>query len=164
MGAGLNRIFEFTPTQESVLVSRVLVSVHKAVDENFPGALQTSRQFTKTVFSDNPGESTAIDRVVPLPPPSNPGEPLSNAEASEASGQKEQVEVPPSPSKAQSWVTFVEPIKSGIDKKEISQKTGAPQESQFNPFAHDEKADWGLRILIAALLSGLILLGWILLM
>ena len=59
---------------------------------------------------------------------------------------------------------IIESIKSGIDQKEISQQTrSSPQESQFNPFAHDEKLDWGLRILIAALLSGLILLGWILL-
>lgn len=160
----MNRIFEFTPTQESVLVSRVLVAVHKAVDENFPGALQTSRQFTKTVFSDSPGESTAIDRVVPLPPPSNPGEPLGKRESSESGEPGRHMEVPGSPAKHQNWVTFVDPIKSGIDQKEISQQTrSSPQESQFNPFAHDEKPDWGLRILIAALLSGLILLGWILL-
>lgn len=53
----MNRILEFTPSQEEAVVSRILVLVHQTVDECFPAVAQ-NRQFTKTVFSDN--ESTVI--------------------------------------------------------------------------------------------------------
>jgi len=56
----MNRILEFTPSQEEAVVSRILVLIHQAVDEAFPSVAQNNRQFTKTVFSD--GESTAIGR------------------------------------------------------------------------------------------------------
>jgi hypothetical protein len=48
----LSRILDLSPTSEEVVVSRVLLSVHKAVDEHFPKAEQPSRQFSKTVFSE----------------------------------------------------------------------------------------------------------------
>lgn len=57
----MNRILEFTPSQEEAVVARVLVLVHQAVDEHFPAIAQANRQFTKTVFSGE-GESTSIVR------------------------------------------------------------------------------------------------------
>jgi hypothetical protein len=58
----MNRILEFTPSQEEAVVARVLVLVHQAVDEHFPAVAQANRQFTKTVFSGE-GESTSIVRA-----------------------------------------------------------------------------------------------------
>ena len=54
-----NRILEFTPSQEEAIVARILVLLHQAVDEHFPAAEKATRQFTKTVFSDD-GERTAL--------------------------------------------------------------------------------------------------------
>ena len=62
----MNRILEFSPSQEEAVVSRILVLVHQTVDECFPAAAKASRQFTKTVFSEE-GERTAIGE---LPGPS----------------------------------------------------------------------------------------------
>jgi hypothetical protein len=54
-----SRILDFTPTEERVIVNRILVHVHKAIDLQFPQAKPASFQFTKTVFSDD-DEHTAI--------------------------------------------------------------------------------------------------------
>jgi len=54
-----NRILEFTPSQEEAIVARILVLLHQAVDEHFPSAEKATRQFTKTVFSEE-GERTAL--------------------------------------------------------------------------------------------------------
>lgn len=59
-----NRILEFTPSQEEAIVARVLVLVHQAVDEHFPSAEKATRQFTKTVFSED-GESTKTGPIDP---------------------------------------------------------------------------------------------------
>lgn len=55
-----NRILEFTPSQEEAIVARILVLLHQAVDEHFPSAEKATRQFTKTVFSEDGSERTAI--------------------------------------------------------------------------------------------------------
>ena len=55
----MNRILDFTASQEETVVARLLVLVHQAVDEHFPSAEQPNRQFTKTVFSGE-GEKTAM--------------------------------------------------------------------------------------------------------
>ena len=55
----MNRIFDFTPVEERVVINRILVQVHKAVDQHFPDAKQASFQFRSTVFSDD-DEHTAI--------------------------------------------------------------------------------------------------------
>ena len=60
----MNRILEFSPSQEEAVVARILVLVHQAVDTHFPAAEQATRQFTKTVFSGE-GESTAGVRAAP---------------------------------------------------------------------------------------------------
>ncbi len=55
----MNRIFDFTPVEERVVINRILVQVHKAVDRHFPNAKEASFQFRSTVFSDD-DEHTAI--------------------------------------------------------------------------------------------------------
>lgn len=54
----MSRILDLTPSSEEVVVSRVLLLVHGAVDENFPKAEKPNRQFSKTVFSDDAIERT----------------------------------------------------------------------------------------------------------
>ena len=54
----LTRILDLLPSNEDLVVSRVLMLVHKAVDENFPRAEKPNRQFSKTVFSDDGFEKT----------------------------------------------------------------------------------------------------------
>ena len=72
-----NRFLDFTPSQEEAVVSRVLVLVHQAIDENFPGVEKAGRQFTKTIFS-NEGESTALSVI--------PGQTFSENEATSPIG------------------------------------------------------------------------------
>src|SRR5262245_38651707 len=60
----MNRILEFSPSQEEAVAARILVLVHQAVDTHFPSAEQATRQFTKTVFSGE-GERTAGVRGSP---------------------------------------------------------------------------------------------------
>lgn len=54
----MTRILDLSPTNEDIIVSRILVLVHKAVDDNFPRAEKPNRQFSKTVFSDDGFEKT----------------------------------------------------------------------------------------------------------
>lgn len=54
----MSRILDLTPSSEDSVVSRVLLLVHKAVDENFPKAEKPDRQFSKTVFSEDVVERT----------------------------------------------------------------------------------------------------------
>lgn len=54
----MTRILDLIPTSEETLVSRVLLLVHRAVDENFPRAEKPNRQFSKTVFSEDGIERT----------------------------------------------------------------------------------------------------------
>ena len=64
----MSRILEHKSSGEEEVVSRILIQIHRAVDEHFPDAMAASRQFSKTVFSEN--ESTAIVRA-PAPDSGN---------------------------------------------------------------------------------------------
>jgi hypothetical protein len=57
----MNRILDFNPDPEADVVDRVLVQLHKAIDENFPDTPSSSRKFTKTVFSEF-AEETKIEK------------------------------------------------------------------------------------------------------
>ena len=46
----MSRLLDFTPTEEDIIVSRVLISVHKAIDKNFPNAEPAPNRFAKTSF------------------------------------------------------------------------------------------------------------------
>ena len=52
----MHRVFDFSPADPDVIVSRILVQVHQAVDDNFPHARPASQRFAKTAFvgSDEP--------------------------------------------------------------------------------------------------------------
>lgn len=58
----MTRLLDFHQSEESVLVSRVLLQVHKAIDHNFPNTRQPSRKFAKTLFSetDEPTHNKAL--------------------------------------------------------------------------------------------------------
>jgi hypothetical protein len=46
----VHRVFDFAPAEQEVIVSRILVQVHQAVDEAFPHARPASQRFAKTAF------------------------------------------------------------------------------------------------------------------
>ena len=46
----MKRIFEFIPTEHDIIVSRTLVTVHRAIDSHFPNATPASGKFAKTAF------------------------------------------------------------------------------------------------------------------
>lgn len=46
----MHRVFDFTPADHEVVVSRILVQVHHAVDGAFPHAKPASARFAKTAF------------------------------------------------------------------------------------------------------------------
>jgi hypothetical protein len=44
---------DFNPTEEDIVISRVLVSVHKAIDKKFPHATPAPSRFAKTNFGSD---------------------------------------------------------------------------------------------------------------
>lgn len=52
----MQRVFDFSPAEHEIVVSRILLQVHQAVDEAFPHARPASQRFAKTAFigSDEP--------------------------------------------------------------------------------------------------------------
>ena len=56
-----NRTFEYNPTDEAIIVERILIQVHKAIDRKLPGAEEPPSRYSKTVFSDD--ESTAFVKI-----------------------------------------------------------------------------------------------------
>ena len=46
----MHRVFDFSPADHEVVISRILVQVHHAVDEAFPHAKPASARFAKTAF------------------------------------------------------------------------------------------------------------------
>ena len=59
----MRKVIEFSPSTDSVIIPRVLVLVHKAIDENFPNAQPASRKFAKTVFSD--ADEPTVNQLLP---------------------------------------------------------------------------------------------------
>lgn len=58
-----NRLLDFSPSTESVVVNRLLINLHKQIDAHFPEADLPPRQFTKTVFSNDKPRFDAIPDV-----------------------------------------------------------------------------------------------------
>ncbi len=52
----MQRVFDFVPAESEIVVSRILLQVHQAIDESFPHARPASQRFAKTAFtgSDEP--------------------------------------------------------------------------------------------------------------
>ncbi len=46
----MQRVFDFSPADHEIVVSRILVQVHHAVDDAFPHAKPASARFAKTAF------------------------------------------------------------------------------------------------------------------
>ncbi len=105
----MSRILDFTFSPEEAVVSRVLILVHRAVDDHLPYAQEAGRQFTKTVFSSD-DDPTGLYKVtvsdeaqIPPPPPATPPPPLpriSVAQKSEIDPPTSAPIPPPPPPKA----------------------------------------------------------------
>lgn len=51
----MTKLFDYEPIEENTLVDRILLRVHKSIDEAFPKAVPAvSRRFAKTIFADEP--------------------------------------------------------------------------------------------------------------
>ena len=184
-----NRILEFTPSQEEAVVARILVLVHQAVDEHFPSAEKATRQFTKTVFSDD-SERTAIGSLPVLEGFGNeertdPGhEPAGDEKGS--GGTHAPLPAPPSARKDGGSHPVVAPIpppmrpnhiKSRhesthqVSRSETSAPSAAPSAESASISAAAStsvtgierklnKPDWITRALLALLVAGLLLLAY----
>lgn len=47
----MHRSLDFTPVDDEVIVARILVQLHHAIDETFPNAQPASSRFAKTAFT-----------------------------------------------------------------------------------------------------------------
>lgn len=47
----VHRSLDFTPVEDEVIVSRILMSLHQAIDDAFPHAQPASQRFAKTAFT-----------------------------------------------------------------------------------------------------------------
>lgn len=150
----MSRILEICASQEEAIVSRVLLLVHQAIDEKFPNLQNSSRQFTKTVFSDD-GESTA-QHMLPaealtedrpnIPPP--PGEGRGRRKALPVDSP----EVKSERKSAESSAEY-----SGLSSSNLSNSTRLGTEIEsLKP--ESPLSDWSTRITLALLIAGIILL------
>lgn len=172
----MNRILEFSPSQEEAVVARILVLVHQAVDTHFPAAAQATRQFTKTVFSGE-GESTASVRAAP------DGE----GEVKSAFGNDESTSPDGHPAIAEKPTPYIPPPPPGRPAGSFAAPPNADGQPERSPFASNTSPtalvksvdlsvskstrldatidemraqvglDWTMRLTLAALIAGLIL-------
>jgi len=152
----MSKILEITASQEEAVVSRVLLLVHQVIDEKFPTLQNSSRQFTKTVFSEDgentaqqpvPSEALAVSETPGIPPP--PGQ------NRRSERPQQQVTAP----KAAPITRNAETKSTGSDLKNLSSSTrlGTELES-LKP--ESPLSDWTTRITVALLISGLVLLAY----
>lgn len=172
----MNRILDFSPSQEEAVVSRILVLVHQAIDDAFPSAENANRKFTKTVFSEEGGEKTAALR---------PGEQFAHVEDTSPDGRSPDGTAavpPPPPSRVPPPPPGPSPgpkARTEAEAPESAQSLGF--NSHLNPMAGtrgpskttrldthmermgvNEGPDWVTRITLALLIAGLILLAYVL--
>lgn len=57
----MKRMIEYVPMDAETMVSRILVIVHQAIDDEFPHAQPAPSRFAKTVF----GEEPTITKMLP---------------------------------------------------------------------------------------------------
>ncbi len=180
----MNRILEFSQSQESIVVPRILIRVHKAIDENFPAAVAPPRQFSKTIFSEEE-EETAIQhssgekndvkeepkKTIPLPPsihvdtkaaPKSPLKATETPVSSRNTGPSSALSAPPSGQKISMPISSLSPknqkslsaIKSGMTFADMGPI------SKYNNLEEMESRlklgpDWTTRIAILVFLAGL---------
>ncbi len=174
----MNRILDFSPSQEEAVVSRVLVLVHQAIDDAFPSAEKAGRQFTKTVFSED-GEKTAAHRpgdhfgsnedtspdgrpmhadkdpLVPPPPPARVP-PAPKTESKSAAAKAEKAAAPES-AKSHGFNSALNPM-AGTRGQSRSTRLDTHMEGMGST----EGPDWVTRITLALLIAGLMLLAYVL--
>jgi hypothetical protein len=162
----LHSITEFTRTDESIIVSRVLMTVHAELDRSYPNLAPAPKQFRKTVFSENdptalnPSDEddspTLINRAIP-PPPKHPDPAKTQADF-----------LPPPP---RSDVNLLD--QKGEGPKKVSKNSKIPRtltqaNSQFPEFSRIEKNPYLLErrrrkiISLSILISVLIGLAYLL--
>lgn len=77
----MSRILDIHPDEEADVINRVVMQVHRYIDEQFPSIANPSTKFSKTVF--NSSEDTVVDRMnVSSDLPSLEGKDASEVEAS----------------------------------------------------------------------------------
>jgi|APSaa5957512535_1039671.scaffolds.fasta_scaffold167985_1 hypothetical protein len=130
----MNRLIDFTLSDEESVVSRILVQVHKSVDRHFPSAEAATRQFTKTVFSEDDSESTAMLKV-----------PNGDSQF----GAEESTEQ-----------TDIEALTAG-DTQESGLNSFSETNSN-EQLSNQKKTDWVSSLVMVLLLAGLIMLAYIL--
>ncbi len=169
----MNRILDFSPSQEEAVVSRILVLVHQAIDDAFPSTENANRKFTKTVFSEEGGEQTAAMR---------PGDQFAHVEDTSPDGRSPEGvpppppnRVPPPPPAKPRAAELVVPEKGNTAEsakslgfnshlnpmnKDLSRSTRL--DSHMDRMRANEGPDWVTRITLALLIAGLILLAYVL--
>ncbi len=171
----MNRILDFSPSQEEAVVSRILVLVHQSIDDAFPSMVNANRKFTKTVFSEEGGEKTAAMR---------PADQFGSVEDTSPDGRNSDgATLPPPPP---SRVPPPPPVKARGTEPPAAEKGNTAESakslsfnSQLNPMNKDVSRstrldshmdrmgdgagpDWVTRITLALLIAGLILLAYVL--
>ena len=156
----MNRILEYSPAPEETIVSRILVMVHKAVDEHFPEAQKANRQFTKTVFSSEDYESTALNKA-PASPEDPPGDqfaddtPTATFEANEETGEVPAADDQPSESEEpRQHNSALNPMKD-MAESEPASRIGTLEDGE------KEGPDYISAVLVAAIIVGLVVLATI---
>lgn len=178
----MSRLSDLPISSEQEIIDRVLLTVHKAIDDHFPTVSQPkSRQFTKTVFGDQ-GEHTAIVRTsVATEDSDSISHSISSASALGAPTTAESVPTPPKATSKPAPADADElppPTKSAVVPRSLAPKkkrsaainsqpesrldAGASQGpsqitsqlSQFSEYETTQKSDWITRIGIFMLLVG----------
>lgn len=176
----MNRILEFSPSQEEAVVARILVLVHQAVDEHFPAAEQATRQFTKTVFSGE-GERTAGVRAAPDGHDQFGSDEATSPDGRPSSSESEKPFIPPppphrpaatgqmsapptrtdtAPSDRLPHNSAANPLQIGKTDQGLSRSTRL--DATMDEMRASMGLDWTMRITIAAFIAGLILLAYFL--
>ena len=155
----MSRILEFTPSQEEAMVSRVLVLVHQAMDEHLPHAGQANRQFTKTVFSQDE-ENTAISMAALQEEGASRDAASAELRVATPHAGETPIFIPPVPTTTSRRSAQRPPpptlAEGGSVRQKEPENRPAPQ-----PVASVAGPDWVTRITIALLISGLVLLAYV---
>ena len=155
----MSRILEFTPSQEEALVSRVLVLVHQAMDDHLPHAAQANRQFTKTVFNQD-AENTAISMAAQQEEGATNDASSTEHRVTTAHATEIPVFIPPVPTTARRSDQRSAPAPSA---EGANSRTKEHENRPVpKPVAVVDGPDWVTRVTIALLISGLVLLAYLL--
>lgn len=57
----MSKLFDYNIEPKDDIITRILLNVHLAIDENFPNAEAAPKRFSQTVFNKDQGEDTQIN-------------------------------------------------------------------------------------------------------